>query len=48
MKEYIIKDLTGNHAVILPEKGATVLSFKTKGTEVFYQDMENINSTLNP
>ncbi len=48
MKEYQIKDIDGNIATILPEKGATVISFCSNGTEVFYQDMENINSPERP
>ena len=48
MKEYIIRDKNDNFAVILPEKGATVISFQVNGTEVFYQDMENINSQERP
>lgn len=48
MREYQIKDQDGNIATILPEKGATVISFKSNGTEMFYQDMENINSSERP
>lgn len=48
MKEYQIKDANGNRATILPEKGATVLSFQSNGLEMFYQDMENINSPERP
>lgn len=48
MKNYRIQDENNNYAVILPEKGATVLSFFTKDTEVFYQDMDNINSSERP
>ena len=48
MKEYIIKDDSGNYAVILPEKGATVIQFVSNGTDVFYQDMENLKSTERP
>lgn len=48
MKEYIIKDLNGNHAVILPEKGATVISFMSNDIECFYKDMENIESSERP
>lgn len=48
MKEYQIKDANGNCATILPEKGATVLSFQSNGIEIFYQDMENINSPERP
>lgn len=48
MKEYRIWDENDNIAVILPDKGATVLSFYTKGTEVFYQDMDNIHSPERP
>ena len=48
MKEYIIRDLQGNHATILPEKGATVVSFVSKETEVFYKDIENLESPERP
>jgi len=48
MKEYIIKDTHGNQATILPEKGATVISFVCNGTEVFYKDTENLESTERP
>lgn len=48
MKEYQIKAANGNCATILPEKGATLLSFQSNGIEMFYQDMENINSLERP
>ena len=48
MKEYIIKDTHGNQATILPEKGATVISFIANGVEVFYKDEENIESPERP
>ena len=48
MKEYHIKDSNGNCATILPEKGATVISFLVNGIEMFYQDLENINSSERP
>lgn len=48
MKEYKIKDMDGNVATILPEKGATVISFKSKDTEMFYIDRENIDSSERP
>ena len=48
MKEYKIIDKNGNTAIILPEKGATVISFKSNGTELFYQDMDNIVSSERP
>ena len=48
MKEVVIKDREGNKAVILPEKGATVVSFQTSDTEVFYKDIENLESTERP
>ena len=48
MQEYVIKDKDGNKATILPEKGATVISFCVKDTEVFYKDVENLNSTERP
>lgn len=48
MKEYLIRDKRDNFAIILPEKGATVIRFCSNGTEVFYQNMENINSPERP
>lgn len=48
MKEYQIKDIYGNVATILPEKGATVSSFKSNGIELFYKDVENLDSTERP
>ena len=48
MTEYIIKDNSGNYAVILPEKGATVTQFVSNEENVFYQDMENLKSTERP
>ena len=48
MKEYQIKDRSGNTATILQEKGATVISFISNGIEMFYQDMDNINSPERP
>lgn len=48
MKEYLIRDTEGNTATILPEKGATVISFCSNGTEMFYLDMDNINSPERP
>ena len=48
MKEYIIKDNSGNYAVILPEKGATVIQFVSNGVDVFYKDIENLESPERP
>lgn len=48
MKKYQIKDANDNSAVILPQKGATVISFVSNGTEMFYQDMDNIASLERP
>ena len=48
MREYQIKDKNGNTAIILPEKGATVISFKADNKEMFYLDAENINSSERP
>ena len=48
MKEYHIRDKKGNCATILPEKGATVISFLSHDIEVFYLDMENIESSERP
>lgn len=48
MREYQIKDIKGNVATILPEKGATVISFISNSVEMFYKDMENINSLERP
>ena len=48
MREYKISDNNGNYAIILPEKGATVISYYTKGVEVFYKDVENLESPERP
>ena len=48
MKEYKIQDANGNVATILPEKGATVISFQSNKTEMFYIDKENIESSERP
>ena len=48
MKEYRIIDTSGNYAVILPEKGATVISLCSNGTEMFYFDKDNIDSPERP
>ena len=48
MREYQIKDIHGNTATILPEKGATVIRFQSNGTEMLYLDMDNINSPARP
>lgn len=48
MKSYRISDHTGASAVILPEKGATVISFKVDDQEYFYADRENLCSSERP
>lgn len=48
MKEYVICGKDGTSAVILPEKGATVVSFRHKGTEFLYKNAENLNSPERP
>ena len=48
MREYHIRDGLGTSAVILPEKGATVISLQKDGTEFFYCDRENLNSPERP
>ena len=39
MKEYVIHDSSGTRAVILPEKGATVVSIQRNGVEFLYRMM---------
>ena len=48
MKEYVICGSDGTKAVILPEKGATVISFCHHDTEFLYRDQENLNSPERP
>lgn len=48
MKEYRITDPTGASAVILPEKGATVISYCVDGQEYLYRDQENLDSDDRP
>lgn len=48
MKEYIICGKDGTSAAILPEKGATVVSFRHKDVEFLYKDEENLNSSERP
>lgn len=47
MKEYVIS-YGGTSAVILPEKGATVISFRKDGKEYLYRDPENLNASERP
>ena len=47
MKEYVISN-GGTRAVILPEKGATVISFWKDGKEYLYRDPENLNASERP
>ena len=42
MQEYSIQDRSGTQAVILPEKGATVISLRKDGKEFLYCDPENM------
>lgn len=48
MQEYYIQDTTGTQAVILPEKGATVISLRKGETEFLYSDPENLASPERP
>ena len=48
MREYRICDSIGTSAVILPEKGATVISLEKDGKEFFYCDRENLDSPERP
>lgn len=48
MKEYRITDSTGASAAILPDKGATVISYCVDGHEYFYRDQENLDSPERP
>ena len=48
MREYCIRDGLGTSAVILPEKGATVISLQKDGIEFLYCDRENLNSPERP
>jgi galactose mutarotase-like enzyme len=48
MQEYYIQDTTGTRAVILPEKGATVISLRKGETEFLYSDPENLASPERP
>lgn len=48
MTEYCIFDGLGTRAVILPEKGATVISLQKDGQEFLYRDDENLNSPERP
>ena len=48
MREYRICDGSGTSAVILPEKGATVISLQKDGKEFLYCDWENLNSPERP
>lgn len=48
MREFVISDGQDTRAVILPEKGATVVSFQYRETEFLYRDDENLNSAERP
>lgn len=48
MTEYMIHDHFGTQAVVLPEKGATVVSLKKDGQEFIYRDNENLLSPERP
>lgn len=48
MTEYMIYDGQETQAVILPEKGATVISLKRGATEFLYCDRENLESPERP
>ncbi|MBQ6999772.1 MAG: hypothetical protein IJN67_01840 [Oscillospiraceae bacterium] len=48
MKAYTITDGAGLQAVILPEKGATVVALNKDGVEYLYRDQENLLSAERP
>ena len=48
MQSIVLTDPTGARAEILPEKGATVISYRSRGQEVFYRDQENLDSPERP
>ena len=48
MVEYMIRDSSGTRAVILPEKGATLVSLQKNGKEYIYRDDENLQSPERP
>ena len=48
MRKCVITDGQGTRAVILPEKGATVISLQKDGKEFLYCDWENLNSPERP
>ena len=48
MVEYMIRDDFGTQAVILPEKGATLVSLQKNGREYIYRDDENLQSPERP
>lgn len=48
MREYVIQNPSGIRAVILPQKGATVVSLQKDGVEFLYCDPENLASPERP
>ena len=48
MNQIIISDGRGTQAVILPEKGATVISLTKNGREFLYCDEDNLRSAERP
>lgn len=48
MREYVITDGAGLRAVILPEKGATVVGLQKNGMDFLYRDQENLSSSERP
>ena len=48
MKEILIQDGRGTKAVIIPDKGATVVSLEKDGVEFLYRDQENLDSSERP
>ena len=48
MQEYVITDGAGLRAVILPQKGATVVGLQKNGVEYLYRDEENLRSAERP
>lgn len=48
MMEFVISDGLQTRAVILPDKGATAVSFQYQGVEYLYRDEENLASSERP
>lgn len=48
MEQYTISDSLGMQAVVLPEKGATVVSLRQGGVEFLHRDPENLDASERP